>query len=314
MFLQSSHWALCFALLCSQTFTAVTAQQLLTFGPNALPTCAQNCQYLSQAQAACVPPAAPATGQVTYLACFCQSAYLVNLRSDATQLCGNVCQGSDLPLISQWYTNTCAAGTNNQAPQQTTTTAPAGAAPTTATTSTTSAATSTATQAGQSGAPPTSSNRNQSWWAGHWKWVLMVILIAVILSLLTVLGVWLRRRHRRKRDMMGGRFNDGITTRTTGNTQPMTTTTSTGLVAFPYQGSAMGQDANRSMSNSGLGSSANLSRARESDREAVRLAGAVAASGEDVHRARGAAVPPGADAAMSKGKRPARLSEETGRN
>ncbi|KAG8623544.1 hypothetical protein KVT40_008520 [Elsinoe batatas] len=290
------------------------AQQLLDFGTNALPACAQACQYLSQAQAACVPPAAPATGQETYLACFCQSAYLVNLRSDATQLCGNVCQGSDLPLISQWYTNTCATGANQPAVQQPTTTAATTttAGPTTGptTASTTTRAGSTATSASQSGTS-SSSQQNQSWWAGHWKWVLMIILIVVILSLLTIAGLWWRRRHRRKRDMMSGRFNDGITTRaTTHPPQPMTTTTSTGLVAFPYPGSAMGRGPHESGSNSRLASSANLPTVRESNVEAVRLAGVVAASGEDVRRTRGATGTAGPAGDTSKGKGRARISED----
>ncbi|KAF4552417.1 Hypothetical protein D9617_10g073980 [Elsinoe fawcettii] len=290
--------------------SSTLAQQLLSFGPNALPACAQACQYLQQAQAACVPPAAPATGQETYLTCFCQSAYLVNLRSDATQLCGNVCQGSDLPLISQWYTITCAAGSNQQTPQQpaTTTSTPTAAGPTT--TSTSTAAGSTATPISQNGS--SSANRqNQSWWAGHWKWVLMIILIVVILALLTVAGVWWRRRHRRKQDVMSGRFNDGITTRAPTNPQQsMTTTTSSGLVAFPYPGSAMGRAANDNESNSRFASSANLPTVRESDVEAVRLAGAVAASGEDVRRTRGATAPPLTATDGSKGKARARISED----
>ncbi|PNS20643.1 pre-mRNA-processing-splicing factor 8 [Sphaceloma murrayae] len=280
-------------LLISLLSAVVQAQQLLVFGPNALPTCAQGCQYLSQAQAACVPPAAPATTQQTYLACFCQSAYLVNLRNDATQVCGNVCQGSDLPLISQWYTNTCNAGADTSAPQPTTTAVETAVVSTTSATtaapsSTTTTTTTTSTAASQSGAAASSSGQPRSWWSGHWRWVLMIILIVILLSSLTVLGVWLRRRHRRKRDLMGGRFNDGITTRAMTHTQPATnkTTTSTGLVAFPYPGSAMGKAGQNGGTNPTLGSSADLARARETDREAVRLASAVASSGEDVQKNR----------------------------
>ncbi|KIX07538.1 uncharacterized protein Z518_02191 [Rhinocladiella mackenziei CBS 650.93] len=39
---------------------------------------------------------------------------------------------------------------------------------------------------------------NQSWIEGHWRWILMVCILAVGFALLTGLAIWLKRRHRRK--------------------------------------------------------------------------------------------------------------------
>ncbi|GAB7346480.1 hypothetical protein MBLNU457_5170t1 [Dothideomycetes sp. NU457] len=197
-----------FALLVlSLTATQTTAQQLLVFGSNALPSCAQQCTLLSQAQAACVPPANPVTSQATYESCFCQSQYLTSLRNSPQTVCGDVCSGGDLTQIATWYTNTCADGgtaaaaaaSSSATTTSTPTTAPGDADPGSTTTS--------------SGYTQSTAPKEQGWWATHWKWVMMVIIIFVALGLIALIAVLARRRYSRGQDKMKGRFNDGITTR-----------------------------------------------------------------------------------------------------
>lgn len=189
----------------------VLGQQVLIFGNNALPSCAQQCQLLQQAQAACVPPAAPVTQQSTYESCFCQSGYLETLTSDPQAVCGTVCQGSDLTQISTWYTSNCAdGGINAVGPSSTTTTASTTTDPTNAASTTTSGLSNS--NSGQADTTQAVS-QNSGWWANHWKWVMMVIIILAMLVVFAVVAVVLRRLLRRRRDRVKGGFNDGITTR-----------------------------------------------------------------------------------------------------
>lgn len=143
------------------------AQQLLVYGDDALPACAQQCPVLSQAQAACVPPAAPVTDQATYESCFCQSGYLTQLKSDPSALCGSVCTAaSDLSQIQQWYAQNCVNDGSNAAAQVTTvviTTTSAGltGGPTTTGTITGSATASTETTSPSNDS--SSSSASPSW-------------------------------------------------------------------------------------------------------------------------------------------------------
>lgn len=84
-----------------------TSSTLLNFGPGALPSCANTCTALYNAQTACVPPAAPATNQASYTGCFCQSAYLAPLYRSAAGVCDQACGGADLTQIQRWYAGLC---------------------------------------------------------------------------------------------------------------------------------------------------------------------------------------------------------------
>ena len=86
---------------------AARAQTILTYGNDALPTCAQGCTLLQQAQSACVPPAAPVTDQTTYESCFCQSGYLSGLKTSSAGLCDSTCGTADLQKIQSWYISYC---------------------------------------------------------------------------------------------------------------------------------------------------------------------------------------------------------------
>ena len=110
------------------------SSQLLNFAPGNLPACAQSCQTLQNAQTVCVPPAAPATGQLSYQSCFCQSAYLTTLRQSSAGICDTSCPNpTDATQIQKWYINLCnngvgAAVSSSSAISGATSTAPAAAA------------------------------------------------------------------------------------------------------------------------------------------------------------------------------------------
>jgi len=206
-------------LLTSLIVTGTSAQQLLIFGDNALPSCAQQCTSLSQAQAACVPPANPVTNQATYESCFCQSGYLTALKTSPESVCGNVCGTTDeLSQIATWYTNNCADGGAAAAAavsQSASTTSPTS----TSTVSSSAAGNSAATSSTDTTSTRTSNSQKEEWWANHWKWVMMIVIVLVGLALIALVAVLIRRRHLRRQDTMKGRFNDGITTRSMATTQ-----------------------------------------------------------------------------------------------
>jgi hypothetical protein len=123
---------------------AAAAQSASVIDYSKLPECAKNqCTILSQAEANCVPPAAPVTSQAIYQSCVCQSALLTGLRSSGAQCQQTGCSAEDATKISQYYialcagpvvqpaapTTTTATGTSTTSSQATTSTGkPAGTA------------------------------------------------------------------------------------------------------------------------------------------------------------------------------------------
>lgn len=85
-----------------------SAQQLLVYSDTALPSCAQQCTVLQNAQTGCIPPAAPVTDALIYESCFCQSGYLTTLKSAGSTICSDVCEASDVAKIASWYQSNCA--------------------------------------------------------------------------------------------------------------------------------------------------------------------------------------------------------------
>ena len=96
-------------LLILPLFPRITLTQttLLNFAPGALPSCANTCTALYNAQDACVPPAAPVTNEANYRSCFCQSAYLAPLYTSPAGVCDRACGGADLTKIQSWYKGLC---------------------------------------------------------------------------------------------------------------------------------------------------------------------------------------------------------------
>lgn len=162
------------AIAYSALATIAAAQiQILQFGSNELPSCAQTCPTLLNAQTVCIPPAAPVTNVQTYKSCFCQSGYLNTLDSDASTICDTTCTSqSDRNQIQSWYESYCAnandlpSGTAAAATSATpgaTTTAANGATTTTATPSNVVTATGKATVSSTPGI--TVDDTDHSWYA-----------------------------------------------------------------------------------------------------------------------------------------------------
>ncbi|PGH31677.1 hypothetical protein GX50_05517 [[Emmonsia] crescens] len=168
-------------------FTSVVCQSLIpASGSATFPRCAVGCPLLQQAQANCVPPAAPVTNQATYISCFCQSSLLQALHSSPNGVCDAVCPSADLSTLQKWYAGFCSAG-NPQLTQSSTTTA----------TPTTSPNPESDPRAGTS--PRVKYEAPPSWFSTHWKLVVMIIVLAVGFTALALLLVCLKRRHSRKR-------------------------------------------------------------------------------------------------------------------
>ncbi|KAI9714463.1 MAG: hypothetical protein M1820_000424 [Bogoriella megaspora] len=188
-----------------------STQQLLQFGNGQLPECAQGCTLLSQAQAACVPPAAPATGQQQYQSCFCQSAYLRTLYQSPNGVCDASCGQSDLVSIQKWYTGLCsgtvgaAQGTSSSSSASSTSATASSTAPvaTVSPTSTSSSSTSSSSAANK--------NANKSWISTHYGWVIFLIVLVAAIAFFTFGGIWLKRRFKARRAATRG-FNSTVTT------------------------------------------------------------------------------------------------------
>ena len=88
----------------------LTSAQQPTLLPTTLPACAQTCPVIIQAQAGCVPPAAPVTDAATYQSCFCQSGYLAPLKASSANICAPQCVDGDFATISTWYKGFCTPG------------------------------------------------------------------------------------------------------------------------------------------------------------------------------------------------------------
>ncbi|KAI9668301.1 MAG: hypothetical protein M1821_001121 [Bathelium mastoideum] len=184
-----------------------SAQQLLQYGANELPTCAQGCTLLNQAQSACVPPAAPVTNQATYQSCFCQSAYLRTLYTTPNGVCDAYCGQSDLVKIQQWYDGLCKSGAAATIPPSSS----SSSAP--ATSSTSAVATVSPTTTPMPGLAQDQVNR--SWISTHYQWVIFLIVLILAIAFFSFGGVWLKRRlKRRNAARREGTFNSTVTTAT----------------------------------------------------------------------------------------------------
>lgn len=183
---------------------------------NTLPACAQSCPVLLQAQSACVPPptgAAAVSNQQTYTSCFCQSNYLVPLKSgSANNLCPT-CSAADLSTTQQWYNGLCQQGTapannnngNNNNGQQ-----PAKSS-STLTTSTTTPPASKQTGSNTAGGvtqDTSPEDQNKSWISTHYRWIIMIIVLFFGFLALALGGRYLHRRYQR-RDELGGHSRTG---------------------------------------------------------------------------------------------------------
>ena len=224
-----------------------SAQVLLQYGDGQLPSCAQGCTLLNQAQSACVPPAAPATNQATYQSCFCQSAYLRTLYQSPNGVCDANCGQSDLVKIQQWYTGLCKSGAPAATQSSSSTSAPA-----------TSSTSAVATVSPTPTFAPTQQNVNKSWCvivfcqrfllafplsllvshfkpshppgssivypdltsvshfriSTHYQWIIFLIVLILAIAFFSFGGVWLKRRLKRRAATRRATFNSTVTTAT----------------------------------------------------------------------------------------------------
>ncbi|KAK5082695.1 hypothetical protein LTR05_006575 [Lithohypha guttulata] len=164
------------------------------------PGCALSCTTLLQAEQICMPPNQPQAGQLVYDQCFCNSAFLTPFATTADGVCVTECAiPSDRLRLQSWFNNFCAQVSSGVDPTTLTATSSQAAATTVTTTSTATSGTVTVTPTSTSASSSSSSpDQNQSWIEGHWKWILMLVILAIGLALLAWLAVWLKRRHRRK--------------------------------------------------------------------------------------------------------------------
>lgn len=152
-----------FALLQIFTSTVVSQQIVPSSGSSTFPQCAVNCQVLLQAQTACLPPSAPVSSDAIYTSCYCQSAYLTTLHTEASTTCGSSCPStSDQQLLVTWYGDFCAAGGKDVIDSSSTTT-------TTTTSATASSTAAGATSTSQNSSVSSDSGGGGGGWYVDWK-------------------------------------------------------------------------------------------------------------------------------------------------
>ncbi|KAI1082722.1 hypothetical protein F5B20DRAFT_481374 [Whalleya microplaca] len=146
---------------------------------SSLPSCAAQCGPLYDANGACVPPAAPTADANTYDTCFCAYSSLQSFKQGTSGVCDNACPGdaNGLSGIQSWFTSFCDGK---------------------------AVATSTSTAASSSTGASSGSNSSAGgdWLSGHWRWVIMIVIVVV-----GIIGIWVgaciwRRKYLRKKDRL----------------------------------------------------------------------------------------------------------------
>lgn len=186
-----------------------------------VPECAQGCTLLQQAISACptLPDGSEARG------CFCQSAYLDQFYVSDDDVCDEACTAQkDRLALQQWYVGSCIAAEPAAA-------AAGAAAAGAVLDDDDSAVTEDGPSPPADDSTPTSDNSPEgspapigsetqtgsgpragsadifdeipsgSWISNHWQWVLMLVLVFLAMVSSSILGVWIKRRYRLKRDL-----------------------------------------------------------------------------------------------------------------
>ncbi|EKV09793.1 Integral membrane protein [Penicillium digitatum] len=172
-----------FLTLIALIISALAADSILpTSASNTFPQCGLTCTTLTDAQTSCESGAAS-----TWTSCFCQSSLLTSLKTSGS-IC-STCSAADQATLSTWYNNYCNSGGKDTS--------------NTATTTTKSTANAASTSGSSSNAntnkPVSATDENPSWWSTHYRWVIMLIVLAIGFSLIAVLGVRFKRRYDAKR-------------------------------------------------------------------------------------------------------------------
>ncbi|RHZ72396.1 hypothetical protein CDV55_108454 [Aspergillus turcosus] len=162
------------AFFLTTTVLATTDTILPSAASATFPACALSCSTLQNAAGSCL--ASPVDTHAVHVSCFCQSALLSSLKTSPNGPCDSSCTNpSDRQLLQTWYINYCNSG---------------GAT----TTTTAAAAAATTTSASGSNAQATQP-QHKTWWDGHYKWVIMVIVLVVAFSVIAAVATWLKKRH-----------------------------------------------------------------------------------------------------------------------
>ncbi|PKY04696.1 hypothetical protein P168DRAFT_289569 [Aspergillus campestris IBT 28561] len=192
-----------FFLLFSVILSVLAAddtQLIPATGSKIFPQCATTCNNLKQAQTLCVPPTAPATGKTGYVSCFCQSNLLLGLKNSADGICDDTCSSpADKNTLKKWYSDYCSSGGNipensgdknddskgdnkkdNDNDNKDNNNDDKG---------------SNKADSNDGSHKKVEDPPSQSWIAGHYQWVIMVVVLIVGFAALAVFGVWLKRRH-----------------------------------------------------------------------------------------------------------------------
>ncbi|KAL2868776.1 uncharacterized protein BJX67DRAFT_36965 [Aspergillus lucknowensis] len=184
--------------------TSILAQDVVlrpSAASDSFPACGLTCSLLSQADDSCTPPTAQVTNRQIYVSCFCQSALLATFRESPVGICDDTCTTDpDRQLLQQWYVNFCDHGGNTED-----TGANSGNNNNNDNNDNNNShndnngdgtnADSAADATPSPGAGSRDDPAPQSWWSGHYKWVIMVIVLVLGFTTLAILGVWLKRRH-----------------------------------------------------------------------------------------------------------------------
>jgi len=173
-------FALLSSLLPLATAQAVADGLIVPF-TSTLPACASLCGKLFDVQGACVPPV---TGEVSS-SCFCADPRLKPFLNDGTSGVSTVCTttsctaAADLEKIQNWYQGFCNVAVSNPATPTSGSSTPSGSSTT---------------------KPKPTVVTHQTWIEGHWKWVVMLVVMVIVISGGWVGAVFFRRRYIRNKE------------------------------------------------------------------------------------------------------------------
>ncbi|ESZ96270.1 hypothetical protein SBOR_3325 [Sclerotinia borealis F-4128] len=170
-------------LLASTILPAIVSAQQLADGSivpfsSDLPSCASQCGPLSDVQGACVPPV---TADVSS-SCFCADSTLTPFltgTAGVSSVCGatSCTSTADLQSIETWYEQYCNTGSAS---------------------TTTSSSGSASTSDSSSGS--SSDSTHKSWFSTHAKWVAMLIVLVIGITVVWLIAFYFRRRYLRRRE------------------------------------------------------------------------------------------------------------------
>ncbi|PKX89807.1 uncharacterized protein P174DRAFT_424980 [Aspergillus novofumigatus IBT 16806] len=156
------------AFFLTTTVLATTDTILPSAASASFPECGLSCTQLQQAADSCL--ASPEDTHAVHVSCFCQSSLLSQLKTSPDGTCDSSCSSeTDKQLLQAWYTNYCNSGAiregilerRRQQPHQ----------------------------------APAKEAKPKTWWDGHYKWVIMVIVLLIAFSIIAAVATWLKKRH-----------------------------------------------------------------------------------------------------------------------